>query len=55
MSRPESGGRGVFWAQCVDWVGRADIAILDYSDALGSAERLGRHFQGDLLVCRTQG
>jgi hypothetical protein len=50
MSRPESGGRrGLFWAWCVDSISRANIAILDCTNTLAPAQRLGRHFQGAFL------
>jgi len=37
---------GLFWAWCVDSMSRANIAILDCTNTLAPAQRLGRHFQG---------
>jgi hypothetical protein len=34
---------GLFWAWCVDSVSRANIAILDCTNKLASAQHIGRH------------
>jgi hypothetical protein len=45
----------LFWAWCVDWVSRANIANLDCTNTVAPAQRLGRHFQGVFWVRVTQG
>jgi hypothetical protein len=47
--------KGLFWAWCVDSVSRANMAILDCTNTLAPAQRLGRHFQGDFIRRLTQG
>ena len=46
---------GLFRAWCVDSVSRANIAILDCTNTLASAQHLGRHFQGVFCLRVTQG
>jgi len=50
MSRPESGGRGVYSGPGMLIRSGVRIAILDCTNTLGSARRLGRHFQGVFWV-----